>query len=250
MPIGDPNDFRTPTFMHVERFPGFSERGGVGSGFLPSFNPPAGASSLEFPNLNLPNIEGSSFNYSFPQMTINPPAIMTPPIEGGAAGGGGGPTQITVVDGNTPTVFTGIDTVVFDGAGLASVSNTGTGEVTVTIAGAGTGNTTLEYGQITAILGKANPNTAFWTYRVQLYSGGSPSGSPITAYNLFEYGNTAAVGYGMNVGLNGEAITGTSFSIAPVPVNTWVRVEDTNDPTGGASKYWFTAPNAITGVCP
>jgi len=246
MPIGDPNDFRTPTFMHVERFPGFSERGGVGSGFLPSFNPPAGASSLEFPNLNLPNIEGSSFNYSFPQMTINPPAIMTPPIGEGAAGGGGGPSQITVVDGNAPTVFSGIDTIVFDGAGLASVSNTGTGQVTVTINGGGGGGSTIEYGYITGYT--KDPNDPIWQYTVQKVANGTNSGSPVVAYNLLEISNTAAIAYGISVNGAGHKITGTNFTFGPVPVDTYVRMEQTNDPLG-ANDYWFSAPNVISGSC-
>ena len=249
MAIGLPDDFRTPTFMHVERFPGQMTRGGVGSGYLPSINPPAGQTGFGFPPIGIPNIQGGSFNFAFPNLTMGPP-IAFPGF--GTGGSGGGITGITVVpNGGTP--ISGVDTVNFTGTGFVSVTSTGPTSVDVNYqdtGGGGGGSTTLEYGQITAVdqTPAGYTGTARWRYTVQRYVNGSASGSTVFAYNLFERNNTTATpSYGYSTS-SAQLVTGTQYYFKNVPVNTWVCMEYTDDPTGSLL-YWFSAPNPIDGTC-
>jgi len=249
MAIGEPDDFRTPTFLHVERFPGQMTRGGTGSGYLPSINPPSGESALAFPPFGIPGFQGGSFNFAFPQLNIGPPATF--PGWSGLGGGGGGPTTITVIDDGT-TTFPGVDTINFTGSALVSVTSTGPSSVDVNYqdTGGGGGGSTIEYGQITAVdqTPAGFTGTARWRYTVQPYVNGLSSGGTVFAYNLLEKNNTAATpsyGYATSAA---QLVTGTQYYFKNVPVNTWISMESTDDPDGLVT-YWFSAPNPIDGTC-
>jgi hypothetical protein len=246
MAIGLPDDFRTPTFMHVERFPGQMTRGGVGSGYLPSINPPAGQTGLGFPPIGIPNIQGGSFNFAFPNLTMGPP-IAFPGF--GTGGGGGGITGITVIP-NSGTPIPGVDTINFTGTGFVSVNVTSPTSVDVDYqdtGGGGGGGTTLVYGKITAYTKTAG--IAKWTYTVTEYVVGV-AGASLTMYNLLEKSNTSTNAYGFTTtGAGGDQISGTQLYVKPVPVDAWVRAESTSDPDGGTAKYWFSAPNPVDGTC-
>jgi hypothetical protein len=162
----------------------------------------------------------------------------------GGSGGGGGPGTIIVEDLDSSTTYNDIHTVQLIGGGFTT-STPSTGVVEINIPGGG-GGSALEYGKITGSTKGAN---AVWTYTVQRYSGGSISGSPVTAFNLLEYGNTAGSAYGYAVsGAGNDQITGTAYYVRAVPTNAWVRLEQTGDMPGGTA-YWFSAPNRIDGGC-
>lgn len=242
MAIGDDGDFRTSGFGHVLRFPPQSQVGGSGSALLPQFTPPGGSTNVQppFPPFG-------SFPMPFPFPGMNFPGF--PPIISGGfggPGGGGGPggTTITVEDLNTPVSYANVDTIQFSGLGLSVAG--GGGVVTVDVPGGGAGSN-IKYGKIT---GAAKQTYAIWHYTVQIYSGGSPSGSAVTAYNLYEKENGASTAYGYSVtsGSGYTVIQGTAFSIKPVPTGTWVMLESTSDMPGGTA-YWFGAPNRIDGAC-
>ena len=249
MPIGDPEDFRMSGFMQVLRFGPQDVIGGEGSAALFHSTKPYGSTNGQFPvpPLTFPGLQNPTF--TLPGITLPPtlpPVLIQPTGTGGA-----GATTITVEDLATPAgPFTGIDTLQFDGTGVAVTNPPSTPNValvTITAGGGGGGSTTLEYGQVTAV---AKGTYAEWTYTVQRYLAGAVNGAPVTAYNLLEYDNDATTAYGYTiVGSGGyDQISGTSYYIRSVPVGTWVRMEYT-DAIDGTFTYWFSAPNRIDGGC-
>lgn len=249
MPIGDPEDFRMSGFMQVLRFGPQDVIGGEGSAALFHSTKPYGSTNGQFPvpPLTFPGLQNPTF--TLPGITLPPtlpPVLIQPTGTGGA-----GATTITVEDLATPAgPFTGIDTLQFDGTGVAVTNPPGSPNValvTITAGGGGGGSTTLVYGQVTAV---AKGTYAEWTYTVQRYLAGAPNGAPVTAYNLLEYDNGATTAYGYTiVGSGGyDQISGTSYYIREVPVGTWVRMEYT-DAIDGTFTYWFSAPNRIDGGC-
>jgi hypothetical protein len=263
MPLGDDNDFRTSRWQVARRFPGLMERGGDGSAMIPSFNRPTGYSDISMPPIGIPPIPGTTITLPgisvtggpeggggiFPPIVFPPITFPTIPVGGGGAAG----TTITVETTNdgsgNPATYTGITTIEFTGSNLTSVIQSPAGTAVVDYSGGGGGGgSTLVYGTITGAT--KNATTAVWTYSVQPYSNGTPSGSAVTANNLLERGNTnsTAYGYTLTGAATGDIITGTNFYIRSVPIGTWVRMEFTDEVTG-TSGYWFSAPNRIDGTC-
>ena len=247
MAIGQPGDFRTEGFGHVERFSPLDYFGGEYSAGLYHSVKPFGSTNMQssVPPLLFPGLQNPTI--TFPGISM--PPILPPVIIQPAGTGTGGATTITVEDLATPAgPFTGIDTLQFDGTGV-SVTNPSPNVALVNISagGGGGGSTTLEYGQVTA----ATKGTyAEWTYTVQIYVAGATSGLPVTAYNLLEYDNDATSAYGYTIVGGGgyDQISGTSYYVRSVPVGTWVRMEYTNA-IDGTFTYWFSAPNRIDGGC-
>ena len=247
MPIGDQGDFRMVGFRQVLRFGAQDVVGGEGSAALYHSTKPYGTTNAQFPvpPLTFPSLQNPTF--TLPGITLPPtlPPVVIQPTGTGTATA----TTITVEDLATPAgPWSGIDTLQFDGTGV-SVTNPAPNValINITAGGGGGGNTTLVYGQITA----ASKGTyATWTYTVQPYLAGAPSGATVTAYNLLENDNDATTAYGYAiVGSGGyDQISGTSYYIRPVPAGTWVRMEYTDALTGGFD-YWFSAPNRIDGGC-
>jgi type I restriction-modification system DNA methylase subunit len=104
------------------------------------------------------------------------------------------------------------------------------------------------YGKITASA-IITATIARWSYTVTTYVAGV-AGASVTAYNLLEKENTATSAYGYTVTSGTLRIASTNYYVRPVPdtPNTWVRMELTNN-VDGVSKYWFSAPNIISGTC-
>lgn len=242
MAIGEPEDFRSRGFQQVNRFPGQDQVGGSGSPMLRSFNTPQGRSntSMPVPGLTLPalNFPGITFPGStFPNQL--------PPVSVSGLGGGTGATPTNTVKvygapGSTTDAPTDATEILFQGSALNDVSVAG-GVATVTY-DSGVGGSTLVYGYITGG-SRITAGVAAWTYNITLYGG-----STITARNLFEKGNTSSLAYGYNISGGVDRISGTSYYVYPVPVNTWVRLEQTSN-VDGTTRYWFEAPNFINGGC-
>lgn len=261
MPLGDDNDFRTSRWQVARRFPGLMERGGDGSAMIPSLNRPSGYSDLTFPPIGIPPLPGTTITLPgisitggpegggiFPPIVFPPITFPTIPVGGGVGAAGTTITVETDLDGGgEPATYTNIDTVRFTGTGLVSVTEDAGTAIVNYAAGGGTGGSTLVYGQITAA--QKDPSLAKWTYTVQPYDNGLVSGSPVTAFNLLERGNssTSAYGYTVQTG-TGDRVTGTNFFVKSVPVNAWVCMEYTEQVTGSTT-YWFSAPNRIDGSC-
>lgn len=254
MPLGDDNDFRTSRWQVVRRFPGLMERGGDGSAMIPSFNRPSGYSDIQFPPIGIPPIPGTTITLPGISITGGPegggfvfPPISFPPITfpslpvGGETGAG---TTITV-ETDTDT-FQNIDTIKFTGSGWTVTPDAGT--ASVEFEGGSPGGSTLVYGVITDAVKDAT--TARWTYTVQPYSNGVVSGGTIQAKNLLEQNNVNSMAYGYNMVVpgTGDRITGSNYFVRPVPLNTWVVIENTNALPGGYQN-WFSAPNRIDGTC-
>jgi hypothetical protein len=106
----------------------------------------------------------------------------------------------------------------------------------------------------------------FWTYTLRRFYDSDATVNPITtfpfgegrsstytAYNGLEVANTAGSVYGLNVlstaGTAGITLTGTyqGFTYDSVPIGTVVMAMKEGNVN---AKWWFTAPNMITGVCP
>jgi hypothetical protein len=106
----------------------------------------------------------------------------------------------------------------------------------------------LVYGKVTAS-SIITAGTARWSYTVTTYLAGV-AGASVTAYNLLEKENTTTSAYGYVVTSGTLRIASTNYYVRPVPdtPNTWVRMELTNN-VDGVSKYWFSAPNIISGTC-
>lgn len=249
MALGDDNDFRMVGFRQVMRFPPQDVIGGSGSVASRDFTAPFGG------NLQQPGSWSTNDLYlgdNLNQFTTNLNANNNVLNNFNLNLGGGGSTAITVVDdnGSPPVTYTPIDTLRFFGAGV-TVTSPGGSPTTVEIdipGGGGGGGTTLVYGKITNAVRIGTVSK--WTYTVQPYVGGSPSGGTVSAYNLLEVGNVAGTAYGIGVGgANNDQITGTNYFIGPAPNNAFVAMEQTADVDGTAGRYWFSAPNPITGTC-
>jgi hypothetical protein len=241
MALGEENDFRSKGFQQVNRFPGQDHIGGTGSPMLQSFITPQGRSnnSLPVPGLTVPalNFPGITFpGITFPNQL--------PPVSVSGMGGGAGtvsPVKVYGAAGSTTTSPTDATEILFQGTALNDVSVAG-GVATVTYNSGGTSGSTLVYGYITGG-SRITAGIAAWTYNITLYSG-----STITARNLFEKGNTSTRAYGYNISGGVDRIAGTSYYVYPVPVDTWVRLEQTSS-VDGTTRYWFEAPNFINGGC-
>jgi len=139
-------------------------------------------------------------------------------------------------------------------------------DITVDSRGRVTAETTREIGMF--IITKADRVTGemFWTYTLKRFYDSDASVNPITtfpfgegrgsvytAYNGLEVGNTAGSVYGLTVasssGTGGITLDGTyqGFEYGSVPVGTVVMAMKEGNVN---AKWWFTAPNQITGVCP
>lgn len=250
MPIGDPEDFRMRGFSQVQVFGAQDVIGGDGSAALYHSTKPYGSSNIQppIPPLTFPNLQNPTI--TFPGVTF--PSVL-PPIVNIGGTGAAAPTAINV--SGTWTVGAGgtislsnISTLNFVGTGLVSVSETPTGTARVEYQDTGGGGgSTLIYGKIKSVV-RPVATVGIWEYTVTQYAGGA-AGADVTAYNLLERENTNTVAYGITV-TGGDRVggTATNYYVRSVPVNTWVRMEQTSALPGGTA-YWFSAPNPITGTC-
>lgn len=233
----------TSGFFQVERSPGQGARGGSDSAFLPYLTPPSGSSSSSnpYPPLTVPSLGSNTFNFATTFTLPNNGVFPTIPPFTSSTGGTATAAALTVGG------FTGVETITVSG----SLTATSTGATSVDIYGAsggGGGSTTLVYGKITASA-IITATIAKWSYTVTPYVAGV-AGASVTAYNLLEKENTATSAYGYTVTSGTLRIASTNYYVRPVPdtPNTWVRMELTNN-VDGVSKYWFSAPNIISGTC-
>jgi hypothetical protein len=249
MPLGEEGDFRSETFVQVNRFPGQYFIGGAGSPFLPTFTAPSGQSQLSFLPTGVPNYGGTSINFPGMWMDMQGPQVNFPSGTGGGTTGGTNTINVDTTDDGTgnPASYTGIDLIEFTGAGLVSVTNTTPGKAVVDYGGGG--GASVDIGAITgSSYITAAGGGAAWQYTVAIYTSGSVS-STVTAYNTLERGNTTGTCYGYSVsGSPYTQLTGTSFNVGPVPTGAYVLIVNSSGPTG-SSLNWFTAPNVITGTC-
>jgi hypothetical protein len=94
---------------------------------------------------------------------------------------------------------------------------------------------------------KLTSTVAKWSYSVNKWSGGSATGTTVTAYNTLEKGNTSSLAYGYSVNaVDGQTIGTTNYKVESVPVGTFVMFESSSDLGSG---YWFSAPNRVAGTC-
>lgn len=241
MALGEDADFRMKGFGHVLRFPPQDIFGGASSTgpreWTGNINPvnqfPGSFSTSQLgPINNQYGITNNQFNFNINNCDCQ---------------GGGGITGITVSDAINSTTYTDITEIEFTGTALNAVTPIATGVVSVDYV-AGGGGSTIKYGTITgstAITG----TTARWNYDVTFYTGGTPTGGTTTdARNLLEENNGITVAYGYSVNTNGRRIAGTNFFIDPIPAGTFIALEQTSK-VDGTTRYWFSAPNPITGTC-
>ena len=139
-------------------------------------------------------------------------------------------------------------------------------DITVDGKGRVTAETTRDIGLFIITKADRVSGNTYWTYTLKrLYDSDSTlnpitvfpftegRGSSITAYNGLEAGNTASLVYELDVfstgGTGGITLDSTyqGFEYRPVPVGTIVLAIKEGDIN---AKWWFTAPNAIVGVCP
>lgn len=245
MGIGDQGDFRTVGFQQVPRFEGQDHIGGSGSAMLYDAVQPFGSSNESSPSSPGTTIALGDNNFTFPGATL--PTVQPPIIN--ISGGGGSTTPQLLVDGSPLITPASVSQINFTGTGLVSVTESG-GIATVNYqdTGGGGGGSVLVYGRISSSV--KNATRAIWTYTVTLLFPGSGN---VTAYNLLEENNGATVAYGYTLDTSVAArdkILGTNYKIYGVPNGTLVRMELTNSMTGGgATEYWFSAPNFIDGGC-
>ena len=249
MPLGEEGDFRSETFVQVNRFPPQYFLGGEGSPFLPGFTAPSGQSQLSFRPTGVPNFGGSTINFPGSWFDTQGPQINFPSGTGGGTTGSTNTINVDTTDDGTgnPNNYTSISLIEFTGAGLVSVTNTLPGKAVVDYGG-GSGST-IDIGQITgSTYITAAGGGAAWAYTVDIYGSGSVT-STVTAYNTLERGNTTGTCYGYTVsGSPYTQLTGTSFNVGPVPSGAFVILVNSSAPSG-SSLNWFTAPNVITGTC-
>jgi hypothetical protein len=254
MALGDDGDFRMVGFRQVMRFPPQDVLGGTGSILGRDFTTPFGG------NIQQPG-SWSTNNYynnnNFNQYTNN--NIFNNNITNNynnyndcsLCGGGGGGGTISVVDSLTSTTYSNISTLNFSGSAFASVveSPTGTAIITNNDTGGGGGGSTLEYGEIISST-KLVATEAIWSYDIEIWQNGAPTGTTVTAYNTLERGNTSTLAYGYTVSsADGQSIPGTVYKVQPVPTGAFVVMEDTDAFSLAGTDYWFSAPNRIDGTC-
>lgn len=251
MALGDDGDFRMVGFGQVLRFPPQDIIGGSGSIQGREFTTPFGGNLQQpgsAPTQSLYNgdLINQSINNTLNNTNNNYFNNITNVTLGGGGTGGGTATKITVVDstGSPSVQYTDIDELNFFGAGVSLYNPPGTpNSVEVTITGSGGGGSTIVYGEITGA-SRITTGVAKWSYSVTLYGGSS-----VTAYNLYERGNTTTSAYGYTISpASSDRISSTNYSISPVPNGVWVSLEQTSGVTGTTS-YWFGAPNVISGTC-
>jgi hypothetical protein len=246
MGIGDDGDFRMVGFQQVPLFPGQDHIGGGTSPILYEANHPLGGSNVSPPTSQSTTIALGNNNFTFPGTTL--PNIPPPVIYVNA--GGGATTPQLLVDGSPLTAPESVSQITFVGSGLVGVSvASGIATVEYQDTGGGGGGSTLVYGQITAATRTVGAITV-WTYTVMRHVAGVPT-TAVTAFNLLELANSTTVSYGYSVIASGnfDQITGTSFFIKSVPVNTWVQMENTSAIPGFPTTFWFSAPNRVDGAC-
>lgn len=246
MPLGDNEDPITQRFKHVVQFPAQDMLGGTGSPFPRSLTPPFGG-GFQQPNSFSTNnfFQGGNTNLFNNISGDNYVTYNNCNCDGSV---GGGTITVSGFDGATTYgPFPGITTLSFTGSAFVSVAETPAGTAVINHNDSGGSGSTITYGKVTAAVRIGA--LAKWTYTVQPYSAGSPSGSAVTAYNLLERSNAAGLAYGITVtGTNNDQISGTNYYVRPVPVDAYVAMESTSD-VSGSTEYWFSAPNPITGTC-
>jgi hypothetical protein len=246
MPIGDDNDFRMVGFRQVKLFDGQDHIGGTGSAMLSQETSPFGGSNASSPSPPGTTIALGDNNFTFPGVIL--PTVQPPIIN--ISGGGGTTTPQLLLTGGSVVIPTSVSQIDFTGTGLFSLTESG-GIATVNYQDTGGGpggGSVLVYGRISSSV--KNPTRAIWTYTVALLFPGSGN---VTAYNLLEENNGSTVAYGYTLDTSvadRDKIFGTNYKIYGVPNGTLVRMELTNSMTGGgATEYWFSAPNFIDGGC-
>ena len=247
MGIGEDKDFRMVGFQQVQLFGGQDHLGGTGSAMLEEVTGgPFGGTNFQNPSPPGTNIVLGDNNFTFPGSII--PTVQ-PPVINVVGGSGGTPTPQLLLTGGSVTVPTSVSQIDFTGTGLFSLTVSG-GVATVNYqdTGGSGGGSVLVYGRISS--STKNATLAIWTYTVSLLY---PGAGNVTAYNLLEENNSSTVAYGYTLDTTVAArdkILSTNYRIYGVPNGTLVRMELTNSMTaGGATQYWFSAPNFIDGGC-
>jgi|688.fasta_scaffold09312_15 hypothetical protein len=254
MALGEDGDFRMVGFRQIMRFPSQDILGGPGSVLGRDFTTPFGGNVQQPGSWSTNNFYGGDnfnqyVNNSF--NTLNNINNVTNNYNCGECGGGSGTSTINVEgDDGTGTIVTypAISTVSFVGSALVNVLETPTGTAVVNYqdTGGGGGGSTIEYGEITSVT-KLTSTVAKWSYSVNKWSGGSATGTTVTAYNTLEKGNTSSLAYGYSVSTtDGQTITGTAYKVDSVPVGAFVMFENSSDLGSG---NWFSAPNRVSGTC-
>jgi len=139
-------------------------------------------------------------------------------------------------------------------------------DITIDNRGRVTAETTRSIGLFKITKADRVDNEVFWTYTLKRLYDSDPTVAPITTfpftegrgstytgYNGLEVGNDLSFVYGLDVGSasgTGDiTLTGTydGFVFGSVPIGTVVLAIKEGNVN---AKWWFTAPNAVTGVCP
>ncbi len=139
-------------------------------------------------------------------------------------------------------------------------------DITVDGKGRVTAETTRDIGLFKIISATRVDEDVFWTYSLKRLHDSDSSGlaintfpftedrgSTFVAYNALEAGNTSSLVYGLDVGsaagTGGIELDGTydGFSYNSVPAGTVVLAIKEGNVN---AKWWFSAPNSITGACP
>lgn len=126
--------------------------------------------------------------------------------------------------------------------------------------------TTRDIGMFVITKAERISGNTYWEYTMRRLYDSDSSLNPITAfpftedrgptytaYNGLEVGNSASFVYGLDVdstvGTGNITLDGTyqGFEYGPVPLGTVVMAMKEGNVN---AKWWFTAPNKITGVCP
>jgi hypothetical protein len=245
MAIGEDNDFRMRGFGHALRFPAQDIFGG-----------PASTGGREW---TYPFDPANQFPGSFPTASFSPnnnQYVTTNNnnffnfINNNNCNCPGGLSGITVSDAINSTSYPDITEIEFTGTGLIAVTPVSATKVSVEYDDTGGGGSNIKYGKITGSTAR-DGTTARWNYDVTFYSGGNPTGGTTTnARNLLEENNAAGLAYGYSIvgGTAGRRISGTNFFISPIPTGTFVSLEQTSN-VDGTTRYWFSAPNPLTGTC-
>jgi hypothetical protein len=139
-------------------------------------------------------------------------------------------------------------------------------DITIDNKGRVTAETTRDIGLFKITKADRVSGDTFWTYTMRRLFDSDPTPAPITTfpftegrgstftgYNGLEVGNDSSFVYGLDVGSTSGTgditLTGTydGFVFSAVPIGTVVLAIKEGNVN---AKWWFTAPNAVTGVCP
>lgn len=180
---------------------------------------------------------------------------------GGGAGGVDGIVPITVSGNDVALSYDNIDSFQLNGANELQLKNIIVTQPTDV--GVVTAISTDDYGRIVSftrqavavykITNSTYQGNGYWTYTMieqTSLSGGFPffnNGSAvITGYNFLETCNTSGSVYGYNASTGSAPVTLTDYTnyvMRPVPTGLVVHVWKFG------SRYFFSAPNPITGTC-